>query len=294
MQVEPPAIDLIPRTQSVPYRKQIGPVFGDVDRHMPLLEYAHTLQQKPDKMHCVFPLDIAGRTQVLLQFLELRHDVSVIGLEDKLRKKDAATLEDRVRNLGCVLHKRGEETFENVGVSLQRQSKELLQLPVALLRLFIFKLLRYAIKRPLKIGGRQINASAIHIGVFATQPISSRSNDAAINNEAVQAFVLAGQRSFPYGAALNLLQDGEGASRNVGFRAIGKAYTIGVRRICGTAHNLCYRASRVRRRVCAQHDLCTQRHDKLRRDGGRLMQGRKSPSVRERRALGLPVLKPGI
>ncbi len=77
-------------------------------------------------MHRMFPPNVAGRTQVLLQFLELRYHVAVVSLENELGEKDAAPLEDGIRNLRRILHKRSEKALEDVGIRFQRQAEKLL------------------------------------------------------------------------------------------------------------------------------------------------------------------------
>ena len=53
-----------------------------------MLENADALQEKPDEVHGVLPLDVAGGAKVLFELFELRHHVSVVGLVDEFRKKD--------------------------------------------------------------------------------------------------------------------------------------------------------------------------------------------------------------
>ena len=90
MQAQPPGVNLRPRQFAAPDRQQSFAVFPDPHGDDALPQRRHAGEQQPDQVHGVLPANVSARAQVLLQLLELRQHVAVVGLIDQPREEDMA------------------------------------------------------------------------------------------------------------------------------------------------------------------------------------------------------------
>ncbi len=77
-----------------------------------------------------------------------------------------------------LLHQRRVETLQHVRVRLEGQHEELLDFPVGFLRLMAFQLFRNAVQRPVQVGGRQVEPTAVDVGFVVGQTVCLRADDA--------------------------------------------------------------------------------------------------------------------
>src|SRR5688572_7056244 len=147
VKLQSPGVDVLPGNAAVPDGKQAIPVLLDANDDDAITQQRDAREQQPYEVHDVFPSHLAPRTQVLLELLELSEHVAVVSLIDELRQERVSHGEKVVRQRRRVLDERRPQALEHVGVRLERQVEELLQLPVALLALGVLELLRDAVKR---------------------------------------------------------------------------------------------------------------------------------------------------
>ena len=83
-------------------------------------------------------------------------------------------------------HQRREEALQHVGIRLQGQNQELLDLPVDLLGFIVFELFGHAVERPVQISRRHVDAPPIRVRVGIVQSVSPRSDHAAVDDPLVQ------------------------------------------------------------------------------------------------------------
>src|SRR5262249_18917168 len=169
----------------------------------------------------------------LFELLELRHDITVVGLIDQLRQEGFAHRQQLLRYRSGRLDERGVKTFEDVRVGLEREDQELPQFPIAFLRRFILDLLRRAIQRPLQISGRQIDSTAVGVGNVDRQTECARAYDAAINHEVIQ--IVLGENLFAglRRRLLVLFADGYFVAMQRGFNAVDETHPVGMRAVIG-------------------------------------------------------------
>ncbi len=144
MEFEPPGIDFAPWKFPTPDREEPISMLLDPHRDIMLAHDRDAGEEETDEVHCVLPLDPAPRSKVLFELLELREDVAVVRLVDELREEGAADSEELSGEVGRILDEGRVEAFENPGIRLEREPEKLAQLPVRLLRLLVFELLRNA------------------------------------------------------------------------------------------------------------------------------------------------------
>jgi hypothetical protein len=77
-------------------------------------------------MHRVLPPNLALRPDVLIELLELREDVPVVGLIDEPREEHLASVEEPPRKRRRKLHEGRVETLEHVRVRLEREHDKFL------------------------------------------------------------------------------------------------------------------------------------------------------------------------
>src|SRR5689334_12673943 len=104
MELEAPSIDFFPRLVSATNPEQHLSVLIDAHRHKALPQNRDAREQQPNQVHGMLPLERALCTEILLQLLELRHHVAVVGLVHNLREKDLFLIEKLVGNLGLLLN----------------------------------------------------------------------------------------------------------------------------------------------------------------------------------------------
>src|SRR5262249_25876304 len=100
----PPRIDVVPSNIATTDGQQLVSVLFDRKRHKSFSQNRNTRKQEANQMHCMFPFDFAHRTPALLQFLELRKDISVIGLIHESREKSVAHIQKFVRQFRLRLY----------------------------------------------------------------------------------------------------------------------------------------------------------------------------------------------
>src|SRR5207302_9233319 len=137
-------------------------------------------------------LDRATRAEILLELLKLRKDIAVVCLIDELRQENAADREQLARELGSLFDHRRVQAFEDSGIRFERELQKLTELPIRLLRLFIFELLRNREERPLQVRWRQIDSAPIGIGAARVETKRARPDHAAEDDEAVPVHVISG------------------------------------------------------------------------------------------------------
>lgn len=231
MQAEAPGIDFGPGLFAAFDGEEGGAVFIQAHAEFAFTECADARDQEAHEVHGMFPFDLTAGAKVLLQLLELAHDIAVVGLVDEPGEEHAAMVEEFPGEWGCVFHQRCVEAFEDVGVGLQRHDQELLEFPIGFLGGVFLDLTRDAIKRPMEVGRRQVNAAAIHIRMVVAQSEGLGPNDTAVDDERCPLAELGFVRGRIHGAGflgLELLQDGEGGAAKHGFGAVVEADPIGV------------------------------------------------------------------
>jgi hypothetical protein len=71
----------------------------------------------------------------------------------------------------------------SLAIGLERHGEEFLQFPVAALGGVDFELFRRAKQRPLQIGGGEVDAAPIGVGIVIVQSVSARTDDAPVNDD---------------------------------------------------------------------------------------------------------------
>ena len=211
-------------------------------------------------MHDVLPLHLPVVAEVGLHLLELRHHVAVVGLVDQPRQEDRPHRQQFLGQRRRLLDQRRVEALQDVRVGLQRQHEELLEFPVRLLRRVVLQLLGHAVKRPVQIGGGQVDAATIHVGRGVGEAIRLRADHAAIDDALVQ--VGAGDRVGAV-ADLPLLELGQHrdlAALERGLEAVGEADPVRVFVVGRRLHDDADRAARMQDEAGGAGDV-HQRHD---------------------------------
>lgn len=149
-------------------------------------------EEEAQEVHSVFPADFAVVAQVLLDLLELAEGVAVEGLKDHLGKEAVAQVQEFLAQGGDLFHEGRVEAFEDVRVRLQRHDEEFLEFPKAGLGGVVLKLFGRAVEGPLQIGGREVNAADVGVGACRIQTVGAGADDAAVDDEGVEAEVRAG------------------------------------------------------------------------------------------------------
>src|SRR5262249_52962893 len=196
----------------------------------------------------------------LFELLELRHDITVVGLIDQLRQEGFAHRQQLLRYRSGRLDERGVKTFEDVRVGLEREDQELPQFPMAFLRRFILDLLRRAIQRPLQICGRQIDSTAVGVGNVDRQTERARADDATVDHEVVKVELgenlFAGLRR----RLLVLFADGYLVAMQRDFNAVDETHTVGMRAVIGRLDDFAHCAARAQYVAIRPFDLDTGHH----------------------------------
>ena len=193
-------------------------------------------QEQSHEVHGVFPFDLPAGAEVLLQLLELAHHVAVVGLVNEFGQEHLAVGHQFLREGRGVLDERGVQAFEDVRIGFEGHDEEFLEFPVGFLGVVVLDLLGHAVEGPVEIGGRQVNATAIHVGVIAAQAERLRTDDAAVDDEGLPVLeVRVGSTGVsPHRfIGLEFLEDGEFVAAQHGFRAVVASHLVGVLSIVG-------------------------------------------------------------
>ena len=176
----------------------------------------------------MFPTDAVVVAEILLDFLELRENVGIVGPVDVAGQEDVAHGDEFLGKRRAGFDERRVEALEDVGVRFEAEADELFEFPVAL---FVvgFELLGDAGESPVDVGGREVEAAAVNVGALVIQSVGSGADDAAVDNEAVECLVVWCSGDFGVGVAEDL-EVGTAVSR---LGAIGEADAVGVVGRCG-------------------------------------------------------------
>src|SRR5207302_5695496 len=107
----------------------------------------------------------------------------------------------------------------------ERELQKLTELPIRLLRLFIFELLRNREERPLQVRWRQIDSAPIGIGAARVETKRARPDHAAEDDEAVPVHVISGGLD---AALSDALPDSKLGPAQTGLAAVRKTNAVRV------------------------------------------------------------------
>jgi cytochrome c553 len=134
----------------------------------------------------MFPFDLTGGADVLLNFLELRHGVAVKGLENHLAQKALAGGHQLFSQRRDLFHHRRVGAFQNIWICLKGHGEKLLQLPIAALCGVVLELFRRTEERPLQFRRSKVDAAPVGVGSVVVQPVRAGADHAAVDNELLQ------------------------------------------------------------------------------------------------------------
>jgi hypothetical protein len=144
-------------------REQSFSLIADIDADRAFTQYVRAGKQQSNLVHHVFPLYAALIANVGLHLLELRGDVSRIGLEHELRQKCVSHGEKFSDERSDVFNDWEMEALQYVRVRLEREHDELLPLPIHFLGFVGFELLGHTVQRPLQFRRWQIATSPVSV-----------------------------------------------------------------------------------------------------------------------------------
>ena len=168
--------------------QQFVAVLGHVDADFAGLQGRDARVEQADQVHGVLGLVGALVLEGVGHAAELAQDVARIGLVDVLREE---RLPHRPQLLGRLVgqqDQRRPERLQHVGVGLQRQPQELLQLPVDLVPLVLLELqlFRQPPQRPVQPGRGQVDSPQVVVGILGGQPERLGADLAAIDDPGPQ------------------------------------------------------------------------------------------------------------
>src|SRR5262245_56158427 len=104
----------------------------NAQRHESVPKDGDAGEQKPDQMHDMLPADAVLIAEVLLQLLELRQNVRIVGPVNMAGKEDMPRFDQLSGKRRAGLDERRIQALQNIRIRLQAEADEFFELPVAL------------------------------------------------------------------------------------------------------------------------------------------------------------------
>lgn len=229
VELEAPGVGLVPGECTVLDGEELVAMLRiDADGDAGFAEKGDAGEEEAEEVHDVLPLDVALVAEVGGEFFELAHDVAVVGLIGEAREEGAAHSEHFLGQGRGLFDDGGPKAFEHVGVGLEGEDEEFLQLPVALLGLFVLELLGQAIEGPVEFGGREVDAAAVGVGVGMLETVGAGTDDALEDDVLLEVVLGEGGILLGHAAVLEVAEGHEFDAFEGGFEAVGETNAVGV------------------------------------------------------------------